>query len=226
MRRFDKGYINAKKLLHEGAIGTLRRVHLVTGDYPPPGAGFIPKSGGIFKDCTIHDIDALRWVTGHQVNEVYAIGSAVGAPYFAANGDADEAVGTMTMDDGTFVTFQVSRNNGAGYDIRMELAGEKDTLSVGFDSYLALTSAEPEFNFSEAGERYPNFYPRFTKAYQSEIAQFVDAVAAGAPSPAPIQDALEALFVCEALNVSRVEHRPVRVDEIRSANGVMRPEQY
>jgi myo-inositol 2-dehydrogenase/D-chiro-inositol 1-dehydrogenase len=215
MRRFDAGYINAKKLLEEGAIGELRRAHVITGDFPPPPASYIPGSGGIFKDCTIHDADILRWVTGREVEEVFVLGENRGEPYFGQYGDIDEGAGVMRLDDGTLVTMQVTRNNGAGYDIRMELAGTKETLSVGFAEFMAVTSAEPDFTFEQAGERFPNFYPRFVPAYKAEIAAFIDTLNTGGESLATVEDALEALYICEALDLSRKEHRPVKLAEVR-----------
>lgn len=215
MRRFDGGYANAKRRLQAGEIGELRRVGIVMGDYPPPPASYIPGSGGLFKDCLIHDIDVLRWVTGREVTEVYTVGENRGAPYFGKYGDVDETGGVFTCDDGTIVTFQCSRYNGAGYDIRMELFGTTETLAVGFGTFLPVTSAEPGFVFSEAGDRFPNFYPRFTPAYKAEIREFIATVRAGGESVATVADALEALYVCDALDLSRKEHRPVRVDEVR-----------
>jgi len=216
MRRFDAGYINAKRRLEAGDIGELRRVNITMGDYPPPAASYIPISGNIFKDCIIHDADATRWVTGHEITEVYAIGTARGpATYIGELGDIDEGGGVWRMDDDTIVTFQVSRNNGAGYDIRTELFGTTETLGIGFNTWTPVTSAEPDFVFEQAGERYPNFYPRFTEAYQAEIRQFVETVNTGGTSVATIADALEALYICDALDLSLREHRPVKVDEVR-----------
>lgn len=216
MRRFDGGYANAKKRLAAGDIGELRRVNITMGDYPPPPASYIAGSGFLYKDCLIHDIDALRWVTGHEVVEVYTVGKNRGASYFGELGDIDESGGVLTLDDDTIATFQVTRYNGAGYDIRMELFGTKETLGVGFNTYTPITSAEPDFVFQQAGARFPNFYPRFTPAYKDEVREFIATVRAGGQSVATVGDALEALYVCEALGLSRAENRPVRVDEVRS----------
>ena len=215
MRRFDGGYANAKKRLGAGAIGELRRVHITMGDYPPPPASYIPGSGFLYKDCLIHDIDVLRWVTGREVVEVYTVGKNRGASYFGELGDIDESGGVLTLDDDTIATFQVSRYNGAGYDIRMELFGTQETLSVGFNTFMPVTSAEPDFVFQQAGARFPNFYPRFTPAYKAEIHEFIATVRSGGQSVATVADALQALYVCDALDLSRHENRPVRVDEVR-----------
>jgi myo-inositol 2-dehydrogenase/D-chiro-inositol 1-dehydrogenase len=215
MRRFDQGYVNARKLIASGDLGELRRVHVLTGDFPPPPASFVKGSGGLYKDCVIHDADAIRWVTGREIVEVFTIGKNRGASYFGEAGDIDEGVGVMELDDGTLATMQVTRYNGAGYDVRMELACTKETISVGFNTFMPVTSAEPDFTFQQAGDRFPSFYPRFAPAYAVEIGAFIDMVHNGGPSPATVEDALTALYVCEALDLSRAEHRPVRIDEVR-----------
>ena len=53
-------------------VGDLRRVHMVTCDMDTPDPSFIPTSGGIFRDCLIHDFDILRWLTGQRIETVYA----------------------------------------------------------------------------------------------------------------------------------------------------------
>ncbi|SDB80561.1 myo-inositol 2-dehydrogenase / D-chiro-inositol 1-dehydrogenase [Raineyella antarctica] len=214
-RRFDGGYANAKKRFETGDIGELRRVHITMGDFPPPPASYIPGSGFLYKDCLIHDIDALRWVTGREIVEVFTVGKNRGASYFGELGDIDESVGVFTLDDDTIATFQLSRYNGAGYDIRMELFGTEETLAVGFNTFMPVTSAEPDFVFEQAGERFPNFYPRFIPAYKAEIREFISTVHAGGTSAVTVADALQALYVCDALDLSRHEHRPVRVADVR-----------
>ncbi|MDR1431669.1 MAG: Gfo/Idh/MocA family oxidoreductase [Propionibacteriaceae bacterium] len=214
-RRFDAGYMAARAALRAGELGELRRAHMLTCDPQPPSPDFVPNSGGIFKDCGIHDVDALRWVSGHEVVEVFTYGANRGAGFFAESGDVDEAAALLKLDDGTLATLQLSRYNGAGYDVRMEIAGTAGSRAVGLDSHTALISAEPGMVFPD-GEPHPGFYPRFHAAYTAELAAFVQVAAGETTSPALVDDALEALYVCEALGVSRAEHRPVLVDEIRS----------
>jgi myo-inositol 2-dehydrogenase/D-chiro-inositol 1-dehydrogenase len=36
-------------------------------------------SGGIFRDCSVHDFDAVRRVTGQEVTKVYSAGANLGA---------------------------------------------------------------------------------------------------------------------------------------------------
>lgn len=215
MRRFDTAYRAARKSVADGTLGELRRLHLVMGNNPPSTAQYVATTGGIYKDCLIHDVDSLRFVTGHEVAEVFAYGVNRGAEYFKELDDVDESAGLIRMDDDTLATFQVSQYNGAGYDIRLEASGTVDTLGVGYSTRTPLTSLEPGFSFGPTEDRYEN-YPRFATAYCAEVQAFVKVVTAGAPSQATMEDSLEALYICEALETSRRQHRPVTIEEIRN----------
>lgn len=213
-RRFDAGYRAAKQSLEAGDIGKLRRLHLLTCDPTPPPAEYIPTSGGIYRDCHIHDFDILRWVSGREVDSVFATGANRGAAFFAEADDVDESAALLTLDDGTLATLQGSRYNGAGYDVRMELAGTRGNRSVGLDDRVPLTSAEPGVSFPD-GTPWPNFQQRFASAYSAELAAFVRVAAGEIPSPCTPRDALEALYIAEAAELSRHEGRVVRLDEVR-----------
>jgi myo-inositol 2-dehydrogenase / D-chiro-inositol 1-dehydrogenase len=210
-RRFDPGYAAARQALHAGALGDLRRVHLVSADPQPSPAEFVATSGGMFRDLTVHDIDVLRWVTGREIAEVYAVGVNRGAAYFAETGDIDEGAALLTLDDGTLVTVHGSRYNGAGHDVRMELAGTADTYAVGLSDRSALRSAEPGVGFPH-GAAWTSFWDRFEPCYRAEMHAFVDLVAGRITNPCSIADALAASVVTDALERSRAEHRPVRID--------------
>ncbi|MFG1947950.1 Gfo/Idh/MocA family oxidoreductase [Nonomuraea sp. NPDC048826] len=208
-RRFDAGYAAAAAALRRGELGDLHRVHLITADPAPPPAAYIPLSGGIYRDCHIHDFDILRWVTGREVVSVYATGANRGAAFFAEAGDVDTSAALLTLDDGTLATVQGSRYNGAGYDVRMELAGTEGTLAVGLSPRAPLASTE---GLAPGGDPWPDFVTRFADAYRAEL----DAFLRGAPGCA-VEDALAALYVAEAAELSRRERRPVEVAEVTAA---------
>lgn len=216
MRRFDPGYTRARHALRDGTLGELHRVHAVTCDATPPPAAYVPHSGGIFRDCHVHDFDAVRWVTGREFAEVQAFGANRGAAYFAEAGDVDTTAAVLRMDDQTVVTLQGSRYNGAGYDVRLELAGSQGTVAVGLDDRSALVSAEPEVDFPR-DEPFRDFWPRFTPAYEAEIAEFLRVANGEVASPCTVEDALEAVLVADAADRSMREGRTVRLSEVRPA---------
>src|SRR3972149_222737 len=99
-RRFDPGYAEARRLLASGELGTLYAFRLAGHDPAPPHEAYIPVSGGLFRDFSIPDFDVIRWLTGDEVAEVFAVGAVRGFEAFAKYGDVDTAGGTLTMAGG------------------------------------------------------------------------------------------------------------------------------
>ncbi|MEV5985231.1 Gfo/Idh/MocA family oxidoreductase [Streptomyces sp. NPDC052051] len=212
-RRFDAGYTAAREAVRSGRLGRLHTVRAVTSDPAPPPAAYLPLSGGIYRDCLVHDFDVLRWVTGREVVEVYATGSDAGEAMYREADDVETAAAVLTLDDGTLATATATRVNGAGYDVRMELAGERDTLAVGLDARTPLRSAEPT-GPAPADKPWTGFLERFAPAYEAEIAAFVAVVRGERANPCDGHEALHALRIAEACELSRRERRPVHVGEI------------
>ncbi|MCF2706871.1 Gfo/Idh/MocA family oxidoreductase [Arcanobacterium haemolyticum] len=214
-RHFDDAYCAAREGVRSGRIGELRRVHMGTLDQAPAPREFLAASGGIYTDCLIHDFDALRWVTGLNVHEVYAIGTDLGIPDFADFDDVAETVVVLTLDNGVMATAHSSRYNGAGYDVRMELHGTHATEIVGMDEKFPARSLEPGVTYP-AGEPWIDFIARFRPAYERELQAFLDLVAGKINCPSTIDDAVASLEIAAACRLSQREHRPVRIDEVRT----------
>ncbi|HEY4020181.1 MAG TPA: Gfo/Idh/MocA family oxidoreductase, partial [Pseudonocardiaceae bacterium] len=147
--------------------------------------------------------------------EVYAIGTNRGADFFREAGDVDTMGAVLTLDDDSIALVSGTRYNAAGYDVRMELLGSADSISVGLDQQLPLRSAEAGITWP-TGPAHPTFIERFRAAYETELRAFTQVVAGEIASPCTVRDALEAFYVAEACELSRREHRPVRVDEVRN----------
>jgi len=214
-RRFDAGYAAARAAVASGELGWLHTVRATTLDPAPPPPAYVAVSGGIFRDCSVHDFDAIRWVTGREVVEVYAVGGNRGDKSFAEVGDVDTAATTLTLDDGTLALVSNTRYNPRGYDVRLELHGSRDSIAVGLDDGLPLRSVEPGVAFP-AGPPHSFFMDRLTPAFRAELAAFTALVAGERPSPCTVADAMEAGWIAEAATLSRLEHRPVRLEEVRS----------
>ncbi len=215
-RRFDAGYRRAREAVVSGELGFLHTVRVNTHDQSPPPAAYIPTSGGLFRDCGVHDFDILRFVTGREVASVYAVGANKGASFFTEGGDIDTGAAVLTLDDGTLVTASATRYNGGGHDVRMELMGSEGTLGVGYDDSLAVRSAEPDVDYPRGPQKW-SFMERFLPAYRTELSAFCDVVAGRTDSPCTVADALEAFRVAEACEVSRATGRPVALSEIGGA---------
>jgi myo-inositol 2-dehydrogenase / D-chiro-inositol 1-dehydrogenase len=213
-RRFDQGFAAVRQAIVSGELGWVHTVRSTTLDPAPPPAAYLAVSGGIFRDCSVHDFDAVRWVTGRDVVEVYATGSDRGDPVFADLGDVAFAATVLTLADGARAVVSNSRYNGRGHDVRIEVHGSVDSVAAGFDERLPLRSAQPGVTFP-GGTPYVFFMDRFADAFRAELAAFTEVVDGTRPSPCTIDDALETGWVAEAATLSLAEHRPVRIDEVR-----------
>jgi myo-inositol 2-dehydrogenase/D-chiro-inositol 1-dehydrogenase len=213
-RRFDAGFGAARQAVASGELGWVHTVRSTTLDPAPPPAEYIAGSGGIFRDCSVHDFDAIRWVTGREVTEVYAVGSNRGASFFAEVDDVDTASAILTLDDMTFAVVSNTRYNARGHDVRMEIHGSTDSIAVGLDDRLPLRSVEPGVTFP-AGDPHVFFMDRFRDAFRAELAAFSDVVAGRRTSPCTVDDALEATWIAEACTLSQREHRPIALADIR-----------
>ena len=214
-RRFDAGFSAARDAVRSGELGLLHSVRSTTLDPAPPPAAYIAASGGIFRDCSVHDFDIIRWVTGREVTEVYAVGGNRGADYIKEAGDADTTGAILTLDDGTIAVVSNSRHNARGYDVRMDLHGFKDSISVGLEDKLPLRSVEPGVTFP-AGVPHDFFMDRFIPAYRAELTAFTEVVAGTRTSPCTVAEALEAGWIADACTLSLQEHRPVRIEDVRT----------
>jgi myo-inositol 2-dehydrogenase / D-chiro-inositol 1-dehydrogenase len=214
MRRFDPGYMEAKRLVEAGDLGTLYSVHMFGHDHEPPPEGYIPHSGGIFRDLHIHEFDLLRWLTGTEAEEVYAQGSVREFDVFAEHDDFDTSAALIKMANGVLVVLTGGRHGPLGYDVRMEIFGSGDSISVGLGERTPLRSVEPGAPPSEEPV-YTGLLGRFEQAYRNELAHFLDLVQGRAENPCTARDSLEALRIAMAAEAAVAEHRPVQLKEIR-----------
>ena len=212
-RRFDPGYLAAHDLVRGGGLGTVYVIRMAGHDPAPPPEAYIATSGGIFRDFSVHDFDALRFVTGQEVESVYADGDVVAFPVFATYDDVDTAVATLRLSGGSLGVMSMTRHDPLGYDIRMELIGSRDCVAVGWDDRTPLRSVEPEGRPAPSAA-YRDFQDRFADAYRAEMVAFLQVAAGERESPCTAQDALEALRIAVACDRSRAERRPVSLEEV------------
>lgn len=213
-RRFDPSHKAVADAVRHGAVGDVAIVNITSRDPGPPPIDYIRVSGGIFNDMTIHDFDMARYVTGSEVESVYAVGAVRVDPAIGEAGDVDTAVVVLTHENGAITTIDNSRKATYGYDQRVEAFGSGG---------MASSQNVHDFNATIAtdqGVRRPPlqhfFLERYTASYLDQWAAFVDAVASGTPPPVTGADGRAPLAIGMAAKKSMDEGRPVRIEEIDS----------
>lgn len=214
-RRFDAAFAAAKRAVDDGSLGALHTVRSTTMDPAPPPMEYIAGSGGIFRDCAVHDFDVIRWITGQQAVDVYAAGSVQGDPKFAEFGDVDTAAVVVTFEGGTLGVVSAARYNAHGYDCRLEVHGFHDTVVAGWDQGVPVRNVDPANSFPE-GPAHHFFMDRFNEAFRAELSAFVDVVKGNAAPACTVADAVEVAWLAEAATESLQRRVPVSIKDVRS----------
>jgi inositol 2-dehydrogenase len=211
-RRFDRGYIEAKRMIAKGVIGEPVVLKSTSRDpFAPPIEFCDPaKSGGLILDMGIHDFDVARMMMG-EVDQVYSIGGALAYPEMKAIGDIDNAIVTLTFNNGSLGVVDLSRNAVFGYDIRAEIQGTKGTLIIGYLRETPLTIMTRD---GVTHDVVPNFMERFGDAYLAQIKDFADNVLHEKEPSITAADGTAALIVSIAATRSYHKNIPVQIKDI------------
>lgn len=209
-RRFDPHLKELRAQFEAGRIGKLETLHIVNHDPASPRLDFIPRSGGLFKDFTIHDFDTASWLVGEEFVELYAAGACLIDPKVGELGDIDTAKLVLRSRSGVLCLISNSRRTGYGYDQRVELFGSEGALRVDNITDSAVS------RFDEGGGNgasFPySFAERYADAYRAELDHFADLLdGIAAPSTGP-RDSLRALRLADAAERSLRNGAPVRLE--------------
>lgn len=212
-RRFDPGYRRIRDRVSRGELGQLYVVHHVSHDHDVPPADYVMYSGSLYRDNLIHDFDVARFITGDEVEEVYAAGSVLVDDYFADYGDVDTGAAVLRFGGGTLGVMHAVRHDPVGYDVRVEAFGSRDSVTAGWNDRTPIVPMDP--GMSAPAQPYRRWLERFGEAYRAEMQEFVQRVRTGEPGiAASPEDAHEALRIGEACLRSLQENRPVRMEEV------------
>ena len=211
-RRFDPSFAKVRELVASGAVGQPHVIRITSRDPGPPPLDYIKVSGGIFLDMTIHDFDMVRFLSGSEAEDVYAIGDALVDPAIRDAGDVDTAIVTMRLKNGALATIDNSRKAIYGYDQRVEVFGSKGSAAAGNRTPDAHVLADAT-GMHEAKPLH-FFLERYAEAYVIEMRAFADAVLHDKMPPATGVDGLQPVIMGLAATRSLREGRPVKLPEI------------
>jgi len=211
-RRFDPSFAKVRQLVASGAVGQPHIVRITSRDPGPPPLDYVKVSGGIFLDMTIHDFDMVRFLSGSEATEVYAIGGALVDPAIGEAGDVDTAVVTMKLANGALATIDNSRKAIYGYDQRVEVFGSAGMAAAGN------RTPEAHVLLDAAGQHEAKplhfFLERYAEAYVIEMREFVEVVLNDRMPSVTGADGLQPVVMGLAALRSLREGRPVKLAEV------------
>ncbi|RNL84045.1 Gfo/Idh/MocA family oxidoreductase [Halostreptopolyspora alba] len=188
MRRYDAGYRAMRRAVAAGEIGTPLMAHCAHRNPTVPESYH---SEMATHDTAIHEIDAVRWLLDDEIASARVLRPRRTTRRF--DHLQDPQVMLFEMLSGARVDVEVFVNCQYGYDIRCEVVGETGTVQL----------ADPEQPLVRSQGRAHTLVPqhwkdRFGAAYDLEIQEWVDSVAAGRAAGPSAWDGYAAAMIGDA----------------------------
>jgi len=216
-RRFDDSYRDAYSKMKSGLIGRPAVFRSQTCDKLDPSGFFVEYaqfSGGIFVDCSIHDIDLALWFFGEEsiVKSVSAVGITAVSPELRKYNDRDNAVGIVEFYGGKIAQLFCSRMMAAGQEDSTEVTGTEGKLAINTQAMSNLVNIyEPSGIRREIPA---NYYGRFREAFITEANEFTACCLDNTEPPMRLEGAVNAVKIGCALQESLLTGKKIEFDEI------------
>ena len=199
MRRFDPGYVEMKRRLDQGELGSALVMHCIHRNVAAPSFMTAPM---LITNSAVHEIDAARFVLGREVRRV----TVVTPRKTGLSNMQDPQILLLEMDDGVIVDAEIFINAQYGYDVRAELVCELGTITLARPhDVTVMHSARQSFDFPS------DWRPRFTRAYRTELQAWTEAIRSGAPAGASAWDGYVATAVAGAGLTSLASGQPAQI---------------
>lgn len=211
-RRYDQNYRRLHDAILNGEIGDPQILHITSRDPSPPPLEYVKNSGGIWLDCSIHDMDMSRYLIGDEVEEVYTLGAVNIDPAIKEYNDVDTSIVTLRFRNGVIGTIDNSRQAVYGYDQRAEVLGSGGSIQINnnFQNSAVIS------NSSEVKRDLPlNFFmDRYTESFISELNEFCQVILEDKPVQCTGLDGRAPVVIALAARKSYMEKRPVKLSEV------------
>jgi myo-inositol 2-dehydrogenase/D-chiro-inositol 1-dehydrogenase/scyllo-inositol 2-dehydrogenase (NAD+) len=214
MRRYDADFVAARQRVDAGEIGRVVLVRSLTHGPTTPKAWMydIRKSNGPLSEVNSHDIDTVRWFSGGEFEEVYAIAGNFRSPEARRQYPDfyDNVILSARLEDGMQGSISGAQGVQYGYDARCEILGEKGLITVGSPAAGSVTVHTAAGSTTATVKSWMDL---FLDAYRAEDEDFVRCILDDRRPRADGLDGKAAVAVVNAGNRSIAQRRPVRLDE-------------
>lgn len=210
-RRFDRGYQAAWEYIQGGGVGEIEMIHDAMRDPEPPPVAYLAKSGGFFRDMTVHNFDCVRWLMGEEPVEVFATASTLVSDEIREVGDIDTSVVTLRFASGAIATIENSRRSSFGYDVRTDVFGSGGAV------FVDDPRATPIRRYHREGvteDHHWFFLDRFDDAYARELEAFLLAIGHDREVAVTGADGRAALLLAYAAEMAYRDGKPVTMVDV------------
>lgn len=206
-RRFDASYRDAFEKMKQGLIGEPAVFRSQTCDKLDPTGFFVAYaqfSGGIFVDCSIHDIDLALWFFGEdsKIKSVSAVGITAVEPDLRKYNDRDNALAVIEFWNGKIAQLYCSRMMAAGQEDVSEVIGTKGKLTINVQPQTNLVQIYESTGIRR--EIPAHYYGRFRDAFITEANEFTACCLDDIEPPFKLEGAVKAVRIGQYLQESLI----------------------
>lgn len=211
-RRFDQNYSRVRQAITNGEIGVPHILHITSRDPSPPPLEYVKNSGGIWMDCSIHDMDMARFLMSSEIEEVYTLGAVNIDPEIKQYGDVDTSIVTLKFENGVIGSIDNSRQAVYGYDQRCEVLGSGGSIHI--NNNYQNSAVISNSNAVKRDLPLNFFMDRYTDSFITEMDEFCDSVLNDKPISCTGLDGRAPVVIALAAKQSHVLGRPVKLSEV------------
>ena len=189
MRRYDAGYRAMKAAVEDGGLGAPLLMHCAHRNPSVPDYGFTTDM--IISDSAVHEMDIVRWLFGEEI-----VAASVLTPRrtsHAPDGLQDPLILLLEMSGGALVDDELFVSARYGYDVRGEVVCETGTVALADVSEVTVRTQN-----RHSGRVPVDWRDRFIRAYDTELQEWLNAVAAGTATGPTAWDGFAAAVVTDA----------------------------
>jgi len=212
-KRFDNNFNSVRDTLFQGKVGEPHIIKITSRDPDLPSLDYLKNSGGLFFDMTVDDFDMIRFLTGAEIEEVYAMGAVLIDDVIKEYNDIDTATLNLKLSNGTLCVIDNSRRALYGYDQRIEVHGSLGMVTTSNE----LQSKAKIYTGYGVIEEKPQYLilERYRQAYIKETEHFLECIIEDKQPLTSCNDSLQALYAAKAAMKSYTENRPVKISEVK-----------
>jgi myo-inositol 2-dehydrogenase/D-chiro-inositol 1-dehydrogenase len=200
MRRYDPSHVNVKGAAVRGDIG---RPVLFKGwhrNVRPATAS----TEFVSVEAAVHDLDSARWMLEQEIEEVYARG--VNTDPTLGNDTLDLQLIQLTLSGGCLATIEVYVAADYGYEVGVELVGERGTAQTAPASTAVVRRDRAQSQLIEY-----DWLERFETAYVVELDHWISSLKEGQAGGPSSWDGYMSLMAAEACLASLRSGLPQRL---------------
>jgi myo-inositol 2-dehydrogenase/D-chiro-inositol 1-dehydrogenase/scyllo-inositol 2-dehydrogenase (NAD+) len=213
MRRFDQNFLKAKKIIDQGEIGNPILVKSVGRGpgLPPQWYCDVKRSNGLLAEVNSHDFDSLRWLSGSDYEQVYALADNFKCPQYKEEYPDfyDTAAVSLRFKNGVLGLIDGCCPATYGYDARMEILGTEGMLQIGSQQASSVLVWNKKSQLIKEGNK--SWRILFKDAYLEEDKYFANCILNNEEPKVSIEDGKKAIEIVIAANKSIETGQPIKL---------------